>query len=197
MKLEDWKLTLGALALLVTGCDSSSSPSNDAAPNGVDASVSVLTPPIPYYEVPVDDPALAPHVFFTVPDVHYVVTGDTVTLDYDFPEDLSGVFDQTVELSGPVDAHGNSTIAGPQGTGTCTVNDGIVRCIEHFSALPINPERARSFVSSYSTDSASRAARLAVLDRFIADPIGIIVFDLADASEPSGRDDDDDDDDND
>jgi hypothetical protein len=190
MKFEDWKKFASALALLVMGCGSSSSPSPDAALDEVDARTSVPTPPLPYYEVPVDDPEQAPHAFFGVPDVHYVIAGGIVTLDYDFPEDLSGVIDQSVELSGPVDAQGNATISGPEGTGTCTVENGIVRCVEHFTALPMDPEHARSLVSSYSADPAARAARTAVIDRFVSDPIGIVVFDLAAASEPSGGDND-------
>lgn len=154
------------------------------------ADAAVLTPPVPYYEVPVDDASLLPHAFFEVPDVHYVRSGGTVTLTYDFPADLSGVVDQTVELSGPIDAEGNATLSGTQGTGTCTVSAGIVRCIETFTGLPLAPDAARAQVGGYGADAAARAARLAVVDRFLTDPIGIVVFDLATASEPSGGDDD-------
>lgn len=193
MRSEHKELVAGLIVLLVSGCGSTSSPpsspSNDGALSERDAAV--LTPPLPYYEVPVDDPSLAPHAFFSVPDVHYVVADGIVTLDYDFPEELSGVFDQTVELRGPVDADGGATISGPQGTGTCTVASGVVRCIEYFSALPVDAARAHSLAGAYGTDTIARGARLAVIDRFVADPIGIVVFDLAEASEPSGGDDDD------
>jgi hypothetical protein len=158
----------------------------DAASAAPDAAFTA--PSLPYYEVPVDDPTLAPHAFFAVPDVHYVRSGEMVTLTYDFPADLSGVLDQTVELSGPIDAAGNATLAGAQGVGQCTVAAGVVRCVEMFSALPIDPGSARAQVARYGTDPAMRAARLAVVDRFITDPIGIVVFDLATASEPSGGD---------
>ena len=153
--------------------------------------------PLPFYEVPVDDPALAHHAFFAVPDVHYVTTGSTVTLTYDFPEDLSGIFDQEVELTGPIDADGGATLSGPLGTGTCEVNAGVVRCVEHFTALPLDPDAARDRAVSYSALPDAVAARRAIIDRFVADPIGIVVFDRATASEPSGGDDDDEDDDDD
>ena len=153
-----------------------------------DATTPLVAPALPYYEVPVEDPALAPHAFFAVPDVHYVRTGETVTLTYDFPADLSGVVDQTVELSGPIDAAGNATLSGVQGVGQCTVSSGVVRCVERFSALPLDPVSARAQIAGYGADPAVRAARLAVVDRFLTDPIGIVVFDLAAASEPSGGD---------
>ena len=158
-------------------------PPVDAAEPAPDAGV---TPPLPlpFYEVPVDDPALAPHAFFAVPDVHYVVTGGTVTLTYDFPHDLSGMVDQEIVLSGPVDASGNATVSGAVGTGTCEVTAGVVRCLEHFTALPLDADAARAFATSYSTSAAAVAARREVIDRFVADPIGIVVFDLATASEP-------------
>lgn len=141
--------------------------------------------PLPFYEVPVDDAALAPHAFFAVPDVHYVTSGGTVTLTYDFPPELSGVVDQEVVLSGPVDASGNATVSGPVGSGTCMVEAGIVRCLEHFTGLPIDAGAASELAATYSTSPDLVDLRRAVLDRFAADPIGIVVFDRATASEPT------------
>lgn len=139
---------------------------------------------LPFYEVPVRDEALAAHAFFPVPDVHYFATAGEVVLTYDFPESLSGVFDQTVELRGPIDAAGNATVSGPQGTGECRVEGPNVRCIERFTGLPLDVARARSLASSYGASEAERAARLAVLEAFSTDPIGIVVFDRAAANEP-------------
>lgn len=156
----------------------------DAGPPSADGGVPSPLP-LPFYEVPVDDPSLAPHAFFAVPDVHYVVSGGTVTLTYDFPEDLSGMVDQEIVLSGPVDASGNATVSGAVGTGTCEVTAGVVRCLEHFTALPLDADAARSFAATYSTSEAAVAARREVIDRFVADPIGIVVFDLVTASEPT------------
>lgn len=160
------------------------------APVAIDAPSSPDAPsplPLPYYEVPTSDSALAPHAFFAVPDVHYVRTGGTVVLTYDFPPDLSGVVDQPIELSGPVDAAGNATVSGPAGTGTCVVSAGVVRCTETFSAgLLLDTTAARALTSTYPGDAAARAARTQVIDLFASDPIGIVVFDLATASEPTG-----------
>jgi hypothetical protein len=147
----------------------------------------VTPPPVPYYEVPTTDGALASHVFFAVPDVHYVTTAGIVTLTYDFPPDLSGVIDQPLTFTGPVDAAGNATITGAAGTGTCTATGDIVRCTEHFSSgLLLDTASARAMASGYSTDPAARAARGSVIDLFASDPIGIVVFDRIVASEPSG-----------
>lgn len=150
---------------------------------------SVAPPPVPFYEVPTTDGALAAHVFFAVPDVHYVTTAGIVTLTYDFPPELSGVVDQPLVFTGPVDAAGNATISGAAGTGTCTATGDIVRCTEHFSSgLLLDPASARAMASSYSADPAARAARSSVIDLFASDPIGIVVFDRIVASEPSGGD---------
>jgi hypothetical protein len=167
---------------------SDSGPS-DSGPSdsGPSDSGTVTPPPVPYYEVPTTDGALASHVFFAVPDVHYVTTAGIVTLTYDFPPDLSGVIDQPLTFTGPVDAAGNATITGAAGTGTCTATGDIVRCTEHFSSgLLLDTASARAMTSGYSTDPAARAARSSVIDLFASDPIGIVVFDRILASEPSG-----------
>lgn len=159
-----------------------------AAPDGgAQLPDSALTPPLPlpFYEVPVDDPALAAHAFFAVPDVHYVVEGGVVTLTYDFPLDLSGIDDQEVVLTGPVDANGGATVSGPLGSGTCEIHAGVGRCVERFTALPLDPSAARAMAAGYSSSADAVSARRAVIDRFVSDPIGIVVFDLAAASEPT------------
>ena len=181
MKLA--RVMLSALPALVA-CGPSPHAMPDAASDPADAGI-VSPLPLPFYEVPVDDGALAPHAFFVVPDVHYVTTGDTVTLTYDFPPDLSGIGDQEIVLSGPIDATGGATLSGPQGTGTCTVSGGVGRCLEHFTALPLDANAARAMATSYSTDLDNVAARRAVIDAFVSDPIGIVVFDVVTASEPT------------
>lgn len=180
-----------ALAIALAACGSSPGPADrgdaGAPPRGDDAAV--VPPPVPYYEVPTSDPALAPHAFFGVPDVHYVTTGSTVVLTYDFPPELSGVVDQPIELSGPIAADGSSTISGPAGTGTCTApSAGIVRCTETFGAgLALDRDAALAQAAAVP-DPVVRAGRAAVIEAFIQDPIGIVVFDLEAASEPSGGD---------
>lgn len=175
---------------LLAGCQSASPATQDAGLDaGSDAGLAVVTPALPYYEVPVDG-ALMAHAYFAVPDVHYVTTAGTVTLTYDFPADLSGVVDQEVVFTGPVDALGNATLSGPTGVGTCEATGNVVRCTETFSSgLAIDLPAATAMASAYPGDAAAREARVQVLDRFASDPIGIVVFDLEAASEPSGGDD--------
>lgn len=182
MKLSTMLSSFAVPALLACGTAPAETP--DAGAPAPDARV-VSPLPLPFYEVPVDDPALASHAFFVVPDVHYVRTGDTVTLTYDFPPDLSGIVDQEVVLSGPVDASGGATLSGPLGTGTCEVSAGVGRCTEHFTTLPLDPAAARELAATYAASADAVAARRAVIDRFASDPIGIVVFDLATASEPT------------
>lgn len=174
------------LLLLLTACDGEI-PAPDAAAStdaavGTDAAAPPL--PLPFYEVPTTNPALAPHAYFPVPDVHYFAVGGTVTLEYDFPEELSGIVDQTVTLSGPIEPDGSSTLSGAQGTGVCTVENGIVRCVETFTDLPLDPARAMMLAGSYSPDAEAQAARVDVIELFVSDPIGIVVFDRALANEP-------------
>ena len=186
-----------ALALAACGGPSDASSIDAGSPDA--PSVADATPfpsplGLPYYEVPVEDPALAPYAFFEVPDVHVVVAGGQVTLTYDFPPDLSGVEDQTVTLTGPVGPMAGREIEGTVlsdtvGTGTCTVTAGVARCTEIFSALPLDHAAALATVDAAATTPAERAGRRAVVDAFVADPIGIVVFDLATALEPSGGDD--------
>lgn len=186
-------LVFAALAAACSGpsVGTDAGPGADAGAPGLDATApppdagSVQPPALPFYEVPVDDPALAPHAFFAVPDVHYVTVGGTVTLTYDFPPDLSGIVDQEVVLSGPLDARGGATLSGALGTGTCEVRAGVGRCTEHFTALPLDPAAARALATSYAASADAVAARRAVIDRFASDPIGIVVFDVAVASEPT------------
>ncbi len=182
-------LSLLALTSLA-GCQPEEATDPDAGVDAAsDAGASVVTPALPYYEVPVDG-ALVEHAYFAVPDVHYVTTGDTVTLSYDFPADLSGVLDQEVVFTGPVDALGNATLSGPTGVGTCEATGDVVRCTEMFSAgLAIDLPAATAMASGYSSDAAVREARVQVLERFASDPIGIVIFDRRIASEPSGGDD--------
>lgn len=191
---------IAAAALALAACGGGEAGSADAgtpdAPSAADASPFPSPLAVPYYEVPVEDPALAPYAFFGVPDVHVVVAGGQVTLTYDFPPDLSGVEDQTVTLTGPVGPTAGREIEGTVlsdavGTGTCTVAAGIARCTEIFSALPLDHAAAVATVEAAATTPAERAGRRAVVDAFVADPIGIVVFDLAEALEPSGGDDDD------
>lgn len=157
---------------------------------GAGADAAIVPPPLPYYEVPTDDPSLAPHAFFPVPDVHYWVVDGVVTLTYDFPPDLSGVLDQPLEFRGPVAADGSSTISGPAGTGSCGAPvAGVVRCLEHFGpGLRLDTPSAIAAAQSI-TDPVARAAREAIVRQFAVDPIGIVVFDLATASKPPGGDD--------
>lgn len=187
-------MTRSLLAVMLLGACAGPSAAPDAplaadVPAATDAperDAPAISPlPLPFYEVPVDDPALASHAFFAVPDVHYVASGGVVTLTYDFPMDLGGVEDVEVVLSGPVDAEGNAEVTGPAGSGSCAVSDGVVRCLESFTDLPIDLPAARAMAEGYSAAPADVAARVGVLEAFGADPIGIVVFDLATASEPT------------
>jgi hypothetical protein len=179
-----------AVSALSTACGGGAPGGGDAGTPTPDAVTTVTPPPVPYYEVPTGDPEMAAHAFFALPDVHYVTAGGIVTLTYDFPPELSGVIDQPLELSGPVAADGSSTISGPAGTGTCTVEAGIVRCLEVFGpGLQLDTAAALRGVDGYSSDPVARDLRAALITEFAQDPIGIVVFDLATASEPPGGDD--------
>ncbi|UJR80126.1 hypothetical protein [Sandaracinus amylolyticus] len=191
-----WMMSTG---LALAACSESPGATPDASSATTSDAGATITPPLPlpYYEVPVTDPALAPHAFFFVPDVHVVVAAGEVTLTYDFPPDLSGVVDQTVTLRGPVGPVAGREIEGTTltdavGTGTCTVDAaGVARCTEIFTALPLDYAAALAAVEAGATSAEEALARRAVVDAFVSDPIGIVVFDLATALEPSGGDDDD------
>ncbi|AKF07282.1 hypothetical protein [Sandaracinus amylolyticus] len=192
-----WMMSAG---LALSACSESRGATPDAARETTGDAGAIVTPPLPlpYYEVPVADPALAPHALFFVPDVHVIVAAGEVTLTYDFPPDLSGVEDQTVTLRGPVGPVAGREIEGTTlsdavGTGTCTVDAaGVARCTEIFTALPIDYAAALTAVEAGAANAEEALARRAVVDAFVSDPIGIVVFDLATALEPSGGDDDDD-----
>ncbi len=139
-------------------------------------------PASPIYEVPVTEEALAAVATFPVREVHWIVTGDSLTLEYDFPEALSGVADQEVFFTGTIVAPGIAEITGATGTGRCRFSPSVVLCREVFTDLARAPEAAVAMLAASGLGEADQARRAEVINIFDADPIGIVIFDAVVAS---------------
>lgn len=127
------------------------------------------------YEVPVA-PELA-HVASNRVKVKLRDFGDgRVRLKYDLPEVIAG-FDREVDLDGVRAANGDIQLSGPSGTGSCTESPtGEVVCVEYLDGVAMSLAEATAAINAMPLTRADRVARIAVAERFITDPLGIVRF---------------------
>lgn len=127
------------------------------------------------YDVPVE-PALA-HAASNPVTVKLRDLGDgRVRLKYDLPAVIAG-FDREVDLFGEPDANGDLQLAGPSGTGSCTESPtGEIVCVEHLDGVAMSLSEATAAIDAKGLTEAERAARRAVAERFIIDPLGVVRF---------------------
>jgi hypothetical protein len=136
------------------------------------------------YSVPVE-PALAEAASFPVSRVRWVTDGDTALLDYALPLALTGVR-QRVRLEGSFDAAKNAfVLAGPVGTGECTVVGTALHCLEHLPGVTVDQVAA----AKLTPPSVDAEKRKLVLAQFPSDPVGILDATLGDDDSTVGGDD--------
>jgi hypothetical protein len=127
------------------------------------------------YEVPT--PAHLAHVASNPVRVRLRdATATSFLLKYDLPPVIAGN-DKDVELRARRQADGTWLLSGASGSGTCTESaDGDVECFEHLDGVVTSLAEATAAVNAISQTEAERVARLAVAERFIIDPLGIVKF---------------------
>lgn len=130
------------------------------------------------YDVPTS-PELAAAATFPVDHVDWTVANGVATLHYDLPLGLVGG-DLSVTLTGPIEPGSEQiTVTGPVGTGTCTAAGSVVTCREVFTnlgALPISTTVVEQRATLEYTGPLQD--RLAVVNMFASEPIGIVIFDV-------------------
>lgn len=181
-----------ALAVVfVAGCVSrSSSPGGD--PDGSIASLPLPSATGSYagrYTVPTGT-ELAAAADFAVAEVDWLVTGNTVTLEYGLPVGLVGG-SVRVSLAGQLGAPGDPlTLVGAAGTGTCTSTSATaISCREQLTGLGTLPISMDVVRQTAAVDYAGPIAdRVAVATLFGSDPIGFVDIDLG-TPVPFGSDD--------
>ncbi len=143
------------------------------------------------YEVPIVAPELAPAASYGVAEITWRVVGDTATLEYDLPLGLVGRDKLRVEFIGPIDRGAQTALlTGPVGTAECTLSATEVACLETMRGLlplDIDMNVVRQVAASDYQGPAEH--RVAVSERFSADPIGIARVRLNEpVAHASGRD---------
>ena len=139
------------------------------------------------YRVPTDNAGLVEAATYPLAEVHWIVSGDIATLEYDLPVGLVGG-ELEILLTGRIDPASDVVeLSSAQGTGTCTASGAIVSCTEVFAnlgALPISTTVVEQQAALEYNGPAAHRLELATL--FASDPIGIADFDL---SQPHAEDD--------
>jgi hypothetical protein len=142
------------------------------------------------YEVPVNDPALAPFAtdIVTDADLRHVVKFDPrrpqrrkefIKLDYTMPTTLVGTENMKIEMRGPVPAEGETAIAlkSKQGVANCTLQEGgDYNCTMDYAKenLPIDAELAAAAIENSGLNAEGIIAKKAVQAAFAGEPIGIL-----------------------
>jgi hypothetical protein len=114
---------------------------------------------------------------FALASVRIEQSDGTVSVYYDLPADLVGQV-QKVELTGVPDSAGTLQLSGAAGTSTCTVSATLLECDEHLSGIHIDAAQA-------SSDLPPGDPRIAAVEAFGSDPIGVLRVALPGAPEPA------------
>lgn len=132
------------------------------------------------YRVPTDSLSLEGASRYPVEDVHWFVTGNQVTLEYDLPTGLVGG-QLEILMTGTIEPNASTvTLSSPQGDGTCVAVSYEITCHEVFKnlgSLPIS----ESVVARVATMEYPGAAadRIALARKFGSEPIGILFIDTS------------------
>lgn len=130
------------------------------------------------YTVPVDDASLSP--FATQPVLlDWRERNGKYQLDYDFPEELTGV-SQRVSFEGQPAQDGSIELAGDLGSASCSADPtgaGFV-CTERFPQLEFDLARLERDFEQRGLPAIEIARRLEVASILQSDPIGVLSFSL-------------------
>jgi len=171
--------------VLVTIASTAACAAPPAGESGIDTTEQAASTTAAVYSVPVE-PALEAAATFPVSDVDWEIEGGVASLDYDLPLGLTGIR-QKVRLEGTYDAVKKAWIlAGPMGTGDCTITGTALHCLEHLPGITVNVPAA----AARTPAGIDAAKRLAVIQQFPVDPVGILDATLrtkGDDDDDSGR----------
>ncbi|MBX3262006.1 MAG: hypothetical protein KF782_20145 [Labilithrix sp.] len=153
----------------------SDAPGDGAAPGAVEGEAKYSGD----YDVPVP-PELAAAATYKTSEVRWEVQNGTARLAYNLPKGLVGDSIR-VDFTGPFDTATNrGTLTGPAGTSECVATATAVSCTETMPGLlPIDVDMELVEAIAREEYAGPVEHRVAVTERFIGDPIGIIRFDLS------------------
>jgi hypothetical protein len=129
------------------------------------------------YSVPVSAD-LRPYATFPI-DVSYSKTETQLSIQYNLPETLTGVPNQTISLQGAIpQASGNAPIAlsGPQTTASCTSSGVSMTCHVAMQSVKTDFGRLQSVLQGLGTAPDEIDSRLEVAKEFSTGPVGIVTY---------------------
>lgn len=153
-----------ALGISLGGCTTATADSPAAADSAEQASTVAAV-----YSVPVAA-ELVVAARMPVSNVRWKADARSAVLDYDLPQELTGLR-QRVKLEGVFDATRNAyVLAGPIGTGECTVVGAALRCTEQLTNVTVDAAAA----ARLTPPSVDLLKRQSVIEQFAVDPVGIL-----------------------
>ncbi|MBX3261466.1 MAG: hypothetical protein KF782_17420 [Labilithrix sp.] len=128
------------------------------------------------YEVPTDA-QLAPFASNPIEVRVRTESGGSFRLKYKLPTVIAGDA-RRIDLDGRPDGAGGWDVSGREGNGRCAeAPDGELACLIAYSdGLELSLAEATAAVNAISKTDEERAARQAVAEKFIIDPLGIVKF---------------------
>lgn len=126
------------------------------------------------YEVPVSEDLVA-QAKFEISD-YYIVTIDAgqKSMVYFMPDDLTAGDYVLISMPLTSDVSGTKTFDSDLGNATCTGKWIALNCNVKFKNLPLDPEKAESFLQLKYGINEETDKKILVTQKFMNDPIGII-----------------------